>query len=259
MAAEGTPMDPITQFKQERTDRIAGYPADKPLTSSAHNFLVESLRARYSYNFTWMGRPIIQYPQDIVALQELIWQVQPDCIIETGIAHGGSLIFSASMLELLGNNGTVIGVDIDIRKHNRIEIEKHPMFRRITMVEGSSVDAGIVQQVRTLASKYHRIMVCLDSMHTHDHVLAELRAYAPMVSVGSYCVVFDGIIEDVPPEFYPDRNWGPGNNPKTATMAFLRETPDFEIDQQTENKLLLTAAPSGFLRRASGKGAECRT
>lgn len=219
---------------------------------------------RYSYHFQYLGRPIIQYPQDIVAMQEIIWSVRPDLIIETGIAHGGSLIFSASMLALIDmceaiesdqsidpkqSKRKVLGIDIDIRDHNRKAIEAHPMFSRIQMIEGSSVEPEIVNQVKSIASEYKNILVCLDSMHTHDHVLAELEAYAPLVSKGSYCVVFDTIIEDLPDEMFPDRPWSKGNNPKTAVWEYLRSHPEFEIDEDIHNKLAITVAPDGFLKR----------
>ena len=242
-------MDPIEQFKLERRQRIASYADDKNLTAVGRSFLVETLRTKYSYNFTWMGRPIIQYPQDMMALQEIIWRVKPDCIIETGVAHGGSIIFSASMLELLGGDGIVVGVDIDIREHNRIEIQNHPMSRRIRLLEGSSTDKAIVAQVKEIASQRSCVMVCLDSNHTHRHVLDELRNYAPLVSLGSYCILFDGIIEMVPQGFFEDRAWGPGNSPLSALEAFLEECTDFEIDREIEDKLVVTAAPSGYLRR----------
>jgi cephalosporin hydroxylase len=242
---------PVEAFKRERTDRIASYADDTQLMARGREFLKETLRAKYSYNFTWMGRPVIQYPQDMVALQEIIWSVRPDCIIETGIAHGGSIIFSASMLELLGNDGMVVALDIDIRAHNRALIEEHPMKKRITMIEGSSVDPAVAAQVASLAKGRTRIMVILDSDHTHEHVLGELSLYAPYVSVGSYCVVFDGVIEDMPDGFYPDRRWGPGNNPKTAVREFLKSNANFIIDKDIENKLVVTAAPSGYLRRDS--------
>lgn len=212
-------------------------------------FRDETIAAKYSYNFSWLGRPIIQYPQDIMAMQELIWQVKPDLIIETGIAHGGSLIFYASMLELLGGDGRVIGIDLDIREHNRVEIEKHPMFKRITMFEGSSTDNGIVERVKDLAKDKKSVMVVLDSNHTHEHVLEELKIYSPFVTVGSYCVVFDTIVEDLPDDFFSDRPWGKGDNPKTAVHEFLKENDSFEIDYIIENKLLITVAPDGYLKR----------
>lgn len=232
--------------------------------NASSEFLWRSASAKYSYNFAWMGRPIIQYPQDIVSMQELIWAIKPDLIIETGIAHGGSLIFSASMLALLDysdaqQQGTVIdpskpvrmvlGIDIDIRTHNRIAIEAHPMFSRIKMIEGSSIDAKVIEQVKEFSKNFQSILVCLDSNHTHDHVLAELEAYAPLVTLDSYCVVFDTFIEDMPADMYPDRPWGPGNNPKTAVHQYLKSHTEFEIDKQVDNKLLISVAPDGYLKR----------
>jgi cephalosporin hydroxylase len=195
-----------------------------------------------------MGVPIIQYPQDIVAMQELIWRVKPEMIIETGVAHGGSLVYYASLLELTGR-GEVLGIDIDIRSHNRAMIEAHPMARRISMIQGSSVDAAVVREVRVRAAGRAPVMVVLDSNHTHEHVLGELRAYADLVTVGSYCVVFDTVVEDLPGDLYPDRPWSAGNSPKTAVHAFLREDDRFEIDRDVEAKILITVAPDGYLRR----------
>jgi cephalosporin hydroxylase len=245
-------MDP---FEKEVQDRIAANGRNTALRNAARTFMSESTQPRYSYNFSWLGRPIIQYPQDIVAMQELIWTVQPDLIVETGIAHGGSLILWASLLELNAacggpQDGRVIGVDIDIRSHNRAAIEAHPMFRRISMLEGSSVDEAVVAQVRDAAAGRERVLVCLDSNHTHAHVLAELEAYAPLTSVGSYCVVFDTVIEELPAGMYPDRPWGPGNNPKTAVDEYLRSHPEFEVDHQMDDKLLVSVAPGGYLKRA---------
>jgi cephalosporin hydroxylase len=175
-------------------------------------------------------------------------------VIETGIAHGGSLILYASLLELNAicggpPNASVVGIDVDIRAHNRVAIEAHPLSRRITMIEGSSVAREVIDRVRSLAADRERVMVCLDSNHTHDHVLAELRAYGPLTSVGSYCVVFDTMVEDLPDGMYPDRPWGPGDNPKTAVRAFLAEHPEFVVDARMEDKLLITVSPSGYLRR----------
>jgi len=221
----------------------------------SNEWLVKSAEKKYSYNFNWLGRPIIQYPQDIVAMQELIWEIKPDLIIETGIAHGGSLIFSASMLELVasctGSEGAVLGVDIDIRPHNRKAIEAHPMYKRISMIEGSSIAPEVIAQIHDKAKGKNRILVCLDSNHTHAHALAELEAYAPLTSIGSYCVVFDTIIEDMPEGFFPDRPWGPGNNPKTALHEYLKTHPEFVIDKSIHQKLLITVAPDGYLKRIS--------
>jgi cephalosporin hydroxylase len=228
--------------------------SDGSLRTSSISWIHDSARYNYSYNFSWLGRPIIQYPQDIIAMQELIWSIQPDLIIETGIAHGGSLIFSASMLELNAACGgpktaSVLGIDIDIRAHNRAAIEEHPMSKRISMIEGSSIESDVIEQVKAVASDKQRVLVCLDSYHTHDHVLAELEAYAPLTSVGSYCVVFDTIVEDMPPELFPDRPWGPGNNPKTAVWKFMETHTEFMIDKQIDHKLLISVAPDGYLKR----------
>lgn len=246
------------------TESIAQMAADQQLAGCASELFNRLCRHRYSYHFSWMGRPIIQFPQDIVAMQELIWSVRPDVIIETGIAHGGSLIFHASMLALLDmcdladpSAGSrtprppreVIGVDIDIREHNRAAIAGHPMASRITMIQGSSIDPATVAQVADRAAGAQKVLVCLDSNHTHDHVLAELDAYAPFVTPGSYCVVFDTVIEHMPKAAFPDRPWGPGNNPKTAVHEWLTTHPDFEIDRQIPDKLQLTVAPDGYLRR----------
>ncbi len=210
----------------------------------------------YSYNFSWLGRPIIQYPQDMVAMQELIFTVQPDLIIETGIAHGGSLILYASLLELNALCGSyehahVLGIDIDIRTHNRQAIEDHPMYKRgrISMFEGSSIAENMISQVKDFAKNYKNIMVLLDSNHTHDHVLAELNAYAPLVSSNSYCVVFDTIVEKMSDDAYPDRPWGKGDNPMTAVDAFLASNSQFSIDESMDAKLLISVAPRGYLRR----------
>jgi len=254
----------MNDFQMEVAERIAAIPADKQLCKAAASFMRTSTTPKYSYNFTWQGRPIIQYPQDMVAMQELIWQIKPDLIIETGIAHGGSLIFSASMLALLDmcdaietgstldpktSKRKVLGLDIDIRPHNRAAIEAHPMASRIQMIQGSSIAPEVIEQVHQIAKNYQRILVCLDSNHTHTHVLAELQAYAPLTSVGSYCVVFDTIVEDMPKEMFPDRPWGPGDNPKTAVWEYLKTHPEFEIDKSIQNKLLITVAPDGYLRR----------
>tara|TARA_B110000881_G_C18582359_1_gene522565 strand:+ start:873 stop:1556 length:684 start_codon:yes stop_codon:yes gene_type:complete len=202
----------------------------------------------YSYHFSWLGRPIIQFPQDMVAIQELIWKIKPDLIIETGIAHGGSLIFSASILEMIGK-GEVIGIDIDIRKHNKKLIEKHPMFKRIKMIEGSSVDKSIINKIHKLAKNKKKILVLLDSKHTEKHVLKELKAYSKVVTKGSYIVVFDTIIEDTDSKKASEnRPWGIGNNPKTAVWKFLEKNKRFKIDKFIERKLLITSCPDGYLK-----------
>lgn len=243
-------------FEKELQDRLAANGQNHELKKTANAFMHASTVPKYCYNFSWLGRPIIQYPQDIVAMQEIICSVQPTLIIETGIAHGGSLIFSASMLELSAACGgpadaRVLGVDIDIRAHNREAIEAHPMFKRIDMIQGSSIAPEIIGQIQNRAQGHKKVLVCLDSNHTHDHVLAELEAYAPLTTKGSYCVVFDTIVEDLPSEMYPDRPWGPGNNPKTAMWEYLKSHPEFEIDKALDNKLLISVAPNGYLKRIS--------
>lgn len=240
-------------FQKEVQERIDAIAQDEDLKSSAHAFMKASVEPKYSYNFSWLGRPIIQYPQDMVAMQEIIWDVKPDLIIETGIAHGGSLIFYASILELIatctGNEGEVIGIDIDIRPHNRKAIEEHPMYKRISMIQGSSIAPEIVAQVVEKAKGKKQILVCLDSNHTHEHALAELEAYAQLTSVGSYCVVFDTLIEDMGEGAYPERSWGPGNNPKTAVWEYLKTHSEFEINKSIDHKLLISVAPDGYLKR----------
>ena len=227
---------------------IAQMAGDTSLTALAGELFNAACRYRYSYNFTWMGRPIIQFPQDIVALQEIVWAVKPDLIVETGIAHGGSLIFSASLLELIGGAGEVIGIDIDIRPHNRREIESHPLFKRITLLEGSSIDDAIAARVAERARGKKRPLVILDSNHSHEHVRRELDIYSPLVRKGSYLVVCDTVIEDMPAELCDGRPWGKGDNPKTAVHEFLGRNRRFAIDREIQDKLLLTVAPDGYLK-----------
>ncbi|WP_313484950.1 cephalosporin hydroxylase family protein [Stutzerimonas kunmingensis] len=259
-------MNPIDDFKKQVSKNIDALGKDKDVQALSRIWSRESNKHGYTYNFSWLGRPIIQYPQDILAMQELIWRIQPDLIIETGIAHGGSLIFSASMLELNAScggpqNAEVLGIDIDIRAHNREAIEAHPMFRRISMIQGSSIDEAIIAQVKAKAMGKDKVLIILDSNHTHDHVLAELEAYAPLTSIGSYCLVFDTLVEDMPEDMFGDRPWRPGNSPKTAVWEYLRRLEDakamdssglavnFEVDTSIEHKLLITVAPNGYLRR----------
>ena len=241
-------------FLQERIQNVSRQGEDSELRQLAVDLLKRAAQYKYGFNSDWLGRPIIQLPEDLLAMQEIIWQIKPDLVIETGIALGGSIIFYASMLELNASCGgperaKAVGIDIDIRPHNRQEIEKHPLFKRIDMIEGSSVDPEIVEQVRDIAKRANRVMVCLDSNHTHNHVLAELEAYAPLVGIGSYCVVFDTLIEDMPDEMFHDRPWGKGNNPKTAVWEYLKHHDNFEIDSSIQHKLLLTVCPDGYLKR----------
>ncbi len=245
---------PLEQFKEKAIDRAKLYRNNESLQKAYQAFLAQIVKAKYSYNFFWLGVPIIQAPQDLQALQEIIWEVKPDLIIETGIAWGGSILFNASMLTLLEScgeieNGEVLGIDIDIREHNKKNILKHPLSKKITMFEGSSIDEKIIEKVYKFAKNKKRILIMLDSLHTHDHVLAELKAYAPLVSLGSYIIVQDTGEEDLPVESTFGRPWKKGNNPKTAVWEFLKENKDFEIDKVIESKLILTASPDGFLKR----------
>jgi cephalosporin hydroxylase len=259
-------MDDHSDFVTERCKRISSYSSNEPLQRSADSFLVESVKTGYSYNFEWLGLPVIQYPQDLMALQEIMWTTKPDCIIETGVARGGSLIFYASMLEFLGGDGFVVGIDIDTRAHNRKRVVEHPLARRIRLVDGSSIESATAEEVAEL-TKDRRIMVCLDSNHTHSHVLKELELYAPMVTQGCYCVVFDTIVEFMPKGFFANRPWDKGNNPKTAVDRFLQDvksnsrvgidgnTLSFEVDLIMEGKLLISAARGGYLRRSIAQKA----
>lgn len=242
-------MNQIEEFKEERRQDILKMGKDEEFKKLSLDWILKSNEYKYGYSFTWMGRPIIQFPNDMFIIQELIWQVKPDLIIETGIAHGGSIIFSASMLELLGGDGEVIGIDIDIRKHNRDEIEKHPMMKRITMLEGSSIDENIVKQVKDIAKDKKTIMVFLDSNHSHAHVLEELKAYGNLVTPNSYLVVFDTCVEIFPEGYVKDRPWDVGNNPMTAMNEYLSTHDEFELDEIVNSKAMITAAPRGFLKR----------
>lgn len=254
-------------FETEVQANIAALGARHELWPKTLEWMLDVGRSKYTYNFTWLGRPIIQYPQDMIALQEIIWRVQPDIIIETGIAHGGSLVFSASMLMLLdiltAGHGSqthaaprqhrrVIGVDVDIRTHNREAIANHPLAGMITMLQGSSTACEIISEVIRLVGPHDRVLVCLDSDHTREHVAAELAAYAPLVTDGSYLVVYDTVVEEMPPEFRVGKSWGPGNSPLTAIKDFLATNGDFEADTAFDHKLQITVARGGYLRRIKG-------
>jgi cephalosporin hydroxylase len=253
-----------TDHRQSVIENVKALAKDRELARLSSEWINRTATRRYSYNFEWLGRPIIQYPQDMVALQELIWMIKPNVIVETGIAHGGSLVLSASMLALLdvceaiANDAPldarvpsrqVVGVDIEIRQHNREAIESHPLSPYITMIESSSVEAATVRQVHDMVRGRGATLVCLDSNHTHEHVLAELSAYASLVTPDSYCVVFDTVVEDMDADMFPDRPWGRGDNPKTAVWEFLKSHSEFQIDREIPQKLQITAAPDGFLRR----------
>jgi cephalosporin hydroxylase len=258
-------VNPYERFKAECAAEVEAMRADTELSALSRAWMDRAAVHRYSYHFDWLGRPVIQHPQDIVAFQELVWRIRPDLIVETGVAHGGSLVMFASFLAMLdlteaAESGGVVdpsrptrrvlGVDIDIRAHNRAALEAHPLRAYIDLVQGSSVDDDVAARVRAAAAGRPRVMVVLDSNHTHEHVLRELELYAPLVTPGSYCVVCDTVIEDMPADAFPDRPWGHGDNPKTAVWAYLRDHPEFSIDHSIDGKLGVTVAPDGFLRRA---------
>ena len=236
-------------FLEAQRLHAANLASDETVRELDRALTTASDRHDYSYVWTWLGLPIIQMPTDVVVAQEIIWHARPDVIIETGVARGGSVIFFASMLQLLGS-GRVIAIDVDIREHNRNAIASHPLAHRVSLVEGSSTDPGTIERVKAQLGPADRVMVVLDSDHTHDHVLAELRRYSPLVTSGQFLVVADTLIEDLPPQEHRPRSWGPGNNPKTAVDAFLRESDgSFEVDEFINNKLLLTSSRGGYLRR----------
>jgi cephalosporin hydroxylase len=249
---------PLKKYRRDAEERAKSYQNNEPLQQAWQSFHNELVKAKYAYNFFWLGVPILQAPQDLQALQELIWVVKPNLIIETGIAMGGSLIFSASMLAILEvcgeiEEGEVLGIDIEIRPHNKEAISAHPLSEYITMFEGSSIEDEIIARVKEFAKGKERVLVCLDSNHTHEHVLAELRAYAPLVTVGSYCIVGDTGIEDLPDKTTSNRPWGKGNNPKTAVWAYLQENSNFEIDKTIASKLILVGSPDGYLKCVGGE------
>jgi cephalosporin hydroxylase len=219
----------------------------------SHEWLKIGWNEKYAYSFTWLGRPIIQLPEDMIRLQEVIYRVKPDVIIETGIAHGGSLVFSASLCQLMGR-GRVIGVDIEIRAHNRAAVEAHELASRITMIEGSSTDPTVVERVRSQIRPGESVLVILDSCHTKAHVLAELEAYSGLVSVGSYIIATDGIMRDLADVPRGEKGWAQ-DHPTAAAREFSQRHPQFVLGdppwafRETELRQPITYWPGAWLRR----------
>ena len=243
-------IDPVDKFHEERKNDIKLMEKDTKFKEMSLKWMLHADKYKYTYNFSWLGRPIIKFPSDMMVQQELIWKLKPDLIIETGIAHGGSIIFSASMMEMTGVKGEVVAVDIDIREHNKKLIKKHPMYKRITMYEGSSLDPSIIKKIKQHKKNKKRVMVILDSLHTHEHVLKELKIYTPFVTLGSYCILPDTFIEFFPSGYYShNRPWDVGNNPYTAMKSFLRKNKKFTIDKQLSSKAMISETIDGYIKR----------
>ena len=256
-------LEPISLFEQECFEETQKQAKDRSFVKLSDNWLNQSWKHKYTYHFQWLGRPIIQMPQDIVAIQEIIWDIKPDLIIETGIAHGGSICLSASLLALLElediknnpssclkkNKRKVIGIDIDIRKHNKEKINNHFLSDRIEMIEASSIEPNAFEKIKMISQNYSNIMVMLDSNHTEDHVLKELELYGSLVSKNSYCIVFDTVVAKMDSGFSKDRPWNKKNSPQSAKEKFLQKNKNFIIDYSIDKKLLLSMAPGGFLKK----------
>lgn len=247
-------MNDELEFADAVKSRIAAQGKDTNLVTSAEKFLEAGLRTKYIYNFSWLGRPIIQTPQDIVALQEVVFRTKPDVIIDIGIARGGSIVFFASMLELnalYGGNedATVLGIEIDLRYQNRDAIKDSPLSKRIELIDGSSLSPEVISQVAGYISNKKTVMVCLDSLHTHAHVLAELNVYSKFVTSGAYCIVFDTSIEGMDDSLFEDRPWKTGNSPGSAVKEFLSREDDFLIDESINDQLIITMNKNGYLKR----------
>jgi len=243
-------MDKVKQFYNERKNDIEKMGMDVDLRKKSLEWMLHADKYKYTYNYSWMGRPIVKYPNDMLIQQELMWMLKPDLIIETGIAHGGSIIFSASMQKMMGIDGEVVGIDIDIRPHNRKLIEEHPMYKNITMFEGNSTDKNFIKKIEEHVTGKKTVMVILDSLHSHQHVYLELQLYSKFVTLGSYCILPDTFIEFFPKGYYSkNRPWDVGDNPYTAMKQFINETDEFEVDKSLTNKAMITETIDGYLKR----------
>lgn len=247
-----TVKDDRAEFERQKEIDTAAMSNDRALFDASTDLVLASDKYRYSYLWSWMGVPIIQRPADVLALQEIVWETKPDVIVETGVARGGSVVFFASLLRMLGKpDGKVIGVDIDIRAHNRDTIERHPMASSIALIEGSSVAPETIQKVNAHIMDGASVMVVLDSDHSRNHVLAELRAYCNLVSKGQFLVAADTILGFIPPEKAPtyySKVLLAGDEPLAAVRAFLAENDSFALDP-INGKLIMSSSPHGYLRR----------
>ncbi len=242
--------DDRIEFENSKLVSIDNLGHDKEIFSQSKEMIKSLDKYNYSYLWSWLGLPIIQWPADIMATQEVLWQVKPDVVIETGVARGGSVVFIASILKMMGK-GKVVGVDIDIRSHNREAIMSHPMANLIKLIEGPSTSEDVLQRVSTEIKKTDVVMVILDSDHSYEHVLSECNEYSKFVSKGSYLVVADTFVGHLTEEEAPKNRsklWFKGNEPLAARDEFLKNNPNFIIDNHINNKLVLSSSPGGYLK-----------
>ncbi|MDP2156434.1 MAG: CmcI family methyltransferase [Nitrospirota bacterium] len=236
------------EFEELRLTSAREMAADEALKKDALDVLVRADQYRWIHQTNWMGEPILNLPQDMFALQEIIFRTRPKFIIESGVAWGGSLLFYATLMEVLGGE-RIIGIDIFIPEDLRERIYAHKkLSERITLINSSSIEESTVSRVKSIIGDSREVMVILDSYHTHEHVLKELRSYSPFVGQGHYIVCGDTVVENIPVQEHRTRPWVPGNNPRTAVREFLKENGRFAVDTAIENKLLFTCNPGGYLR-----------
>jgi cephalosporin hydroxylase len=244
-------------FENEVADNVRRVIQDHSLKLQSRQWLASASKYGYTYNFKWLGTTVVQLPADLICVQEIIWDYKPDLIVETGIARAGSASFYTSLLALLELNGHVqnaryVGIDVEIREHARVALSKEPILRKYaTAIEGSSIDPEVVKAVSIVASEHSRVIVVLDSSHTHSHVYSELRAYAALVPKGGYIVVFDTSIEWDSEAKWGNRPWGPGDSPSTALDLFLKEYPNFVRDRELSDKGLISVIEGGVIRRTA--------
>ena len=246
--------DDRMKFEEAKREQSVALGNDDQVFEQSLDLITSIDKYDYSYLWSWMGVPIIQMPADVMATQEVIWATKPDVIIETGVARGGSVLFMASLLEMLGG-GKVVGVDIDIRAHNRATIEDHVMSKRVVLIEGGSVDEDTLASVRAQIPKGARVMVVLDSDHSREHVLSECRAYGQMVTEGCYLVVADTLVGHITEDKAPTKRskiWFKGDEPLSALNDYLAENDRFLVDPVLNGKLVLSSSPGGYLQCVKG-------